>query len=80
MEGLAQQVIQLPGFQPRQLDGMLVVEREKRGLVVQFDRENIGHGVVPGEQDVDGCGHGQFRLPAAVGFGMMAVAVVFLAS
>jgi hypothetical protein len=31
-----------------------VVECENRGLLLRFDRQDIGHGVVPGQKDVKG--------------------------
>jgi hypothetical protein len=59
---------------------VLVVEREERGLAARFDRQDIGHVVVPGEKDADGCGYSQLRLLVAIEVGMTAVTVVFLAS
>jgi hypothetical protein len=78
MEDLAQQVVQSPRFQPRQFDGVLVVEREERGPVPLFDRQDIGHVVVPGQNDAERCAYSQFRLPVAVEFGMMPATIVFL--
>jgi hypothetical protein len=43
-----------------------------------FDRQDIGHVVVPGQNDAERCAYSQFRLPVAVEFGMMPATIVFL--